>query len=223
MAANTPGNPDEADMNEVPPRREIDAVAMKGLAHPLRMRIWEAFGVHGEATASMLGRLLGESSGATSYHLRQLARFGFVEEVPEQPTARERWWRRYPGGWSMSGFDFMRRPETRPAASFVLDAMMRGREERYRQWLAVVDSDHPRIRAWSEVSYDTTSQVRMTREEAAQLNGELNAVLGRWSPSTLGRTRAARPDTVMVEVQINLFPHLVADPAVEERRHSGTG
>ena len=38
-------------------------------------------------------RRLGESSGSTSYHLRRLAAFGFVEEVPGQSPGRERWWR----------------------------------------------------------------------------------------------------------------------------------
>src|SRR3712207_7836256 len=47
----------------------------------------------GPSTASKLGQRLGESSGSTSYHLRQLAALGFVEEVPGQGTARERWWR----------------------------------------------------------------------------------------------------------------------------------
>ena len=37
----------------------------------------------GPATASMLAERLGESSGATSYHLRQLAAHGFVEDAPE--------------------------------------------------------------------------------------------------------------------------------------------
>src|SRR3712207_8834221 len=47
----------------------------------------------GPSTASRLGQRLGESSGTTSYHLRQLADLGFVEEVSGQGTARERWWR----------------------------------------------------------------------------------------------------------------------------------
>ena len=38
--------------------------------------------LNGAATASQLGRRLGESSGATSYHLRQLARFGSKAEWP---------------------------------------------------------------------------------------------------------------------------------------------
>ena len=46
------------------------------------------------ATASILARRLNESTGATSYHLRELARHGFIEEVPDRGTARERWWQR---------------------------------------------------------------------------------------------------------------------------------
>ena len=48
----------------------------------------------GPSTASMLAREAGESSGATSYHLRALARAGFVEEDPDRGNARDRWWRR---------------------------------------------------------------------------------------------------------------------------------
>jgi DNA-binding transcriptional ArsR family regulator len=48
--------------------------------------------LHGAATASELGRVFGESSGATSYHLRQLERFGFVTAAAEQPSRRERRW-----------------------------------------------------------------------------------------------------------------------------------
>ena len=48
----------------------------------------------GPSTASMLAREAGESSGATSYHLRELAKAGFVEEDPERGNARDRWWRR---------------------------------------------------------------------------------------------------------------------------------
>ena len=74
--------------------REVrDATVLRALAHPLRLRILGALRLDGPATASDLGRRLGESSGATSYHVRQLARHGFVEEVAEEGTARERWWR----------------------------------------------------------------------------------------------------------------------------------
>jgi DNA-binding transcriptional ArsR family regulator len=48
----------------------------------------------GPATATMLAREVGESSGATSYHLRELEKAGFVEEDRDRGNARDRWWRR---------------------------------------------------------------------------------------------------------------------------------
>jgi DNA-binding transcriptional ArsR family regulator len=62
-------------------------------AHPIRLRMFELLR-QGPSTASRLARLLGESSGTTSYHLRLLARAGAIEEAPELGTRRERWWRR---------------------------------------------------------------------------------------------------------------------------------
>jgi DNA-binding MarR family transcriptional regulator len=51
---------------------------------------------HREANSTSLARALGESTGTTSYHLRQLAGQGFVEEVREKSGGRERWWRALP-------------------------------------------------------------------------------------------------------------------------------
>ena len=73
--------------------RILDARAMRGLAHPLRMALLNALRRGGPATASQLAAKLGESSGATSYHLRQLAEHGFVEDAPERGKGRERWWK----------------------------------------------------------------------------------------------------------------------------------
>lgn len=70
----------------------LDARAMRGIAHPLRVRLLAELRMHGPSTATRLGERLGQSSGATSYHLRQLAAYGFVEEVPRD-GGRERWWR----------------------------------------------------------------------------------------------------------------------------------
>ena len=70
-----------------------DPEALRALAHPLRGKLLAALRIDGPATASMLARRYGESSGATSYHLRQLARFGLVEDDPEHEGGRERWWR----------------------------------------------------------------------------------------------------------------------------------
>src|SRR5262245_10864595 len=69
-----------------------DVSAVRALAHPLRLRLLDLLRFEGQSTATRLARRVGESSGATSYHLRQLARFGYVEEA-EGRGGRERWWR----------------------------------------------------------------------------------------------------------------------------------
>ncbi|MFE3546602.1 ArsR/SmtB family transcription factor [Nocardia sp. NPDC059177] len=81
-------------VDEVPGAREIgDPAALRALAHPLRQRILRVLAERGPATATGLGEVLGENSGATSYHLRRLAEYGFVEEAPELGKGKERWWR----------------------------------------------------------------------------------------------------------------------------------
>ncbi|WP_030517619.1 transcriptional regulator [Nocardia sp. NRRL WC-3656] len=78
------------------PQTITDVAVLRLLAHPLRRRIEEQLR-GGPVTATTLAQALGESSGLTSYHLRQLAKYGFVEEVPELATGKERWWRAVPG------------------------------------------------------------------------------------------------------------------------------
>ncbi|MFC8963974.1 ArsR/SmtB family transcription factor [Streptomyces sp. NPDC057094] len=75
-----------------------DLATLKALAQPRRQRILQHLTLHGPATSASLARELGLNTGATSYHLRELARFGFVEEQPEADGhGRERWWRAVPG------------------------------------------------------------------------------------------------------------------------------
>lgn len=66
---------------------------VKALAHPLRVRILGQLRTYGPATASGLASRLGLTSGALSYHLRQLERFGFISEDAARGDNRDRWWR----------------------------------------------------------------------------------------------------------------------------------
>jgi DNA-binding transcriptional ArsR family regulator len=69
-------------------RLELDAAALKALAHPLRVQILRVLELRERASVTTLAAELGESTGATSYHLRQLARHGFVEETDAAAPAR---------------------------------------------------------------------------------------------------------------------------------------
>jgi DNA-binding transcriptional ArsR family regulator len=77
------------------PFKPMRPAQLRALAHPLRLQLLETLGAEGPATASQLARRLGESSGATSYHLRALHKAGMVEEA-ERRNGRERWWQRVP-------------------------------------------------------------------------------------------------------------------------------
>jgi DNA-binding MarR family transcriptional regulator len=71
-----------------------DPGRLKALSHPLRRRILHRLRADGPATSTTIGEVLGANTGTTSYHLRQLEKYGFIEEIPERSTGRERWWRR---------------------------------------------------------------------------------------------------------------------------------
>jgi len=80
--------------NPFGPHERATPAQMRAMVHPLRMRIIDALRNDGPSTASRLAAQLGESSGATSYHLRVLADAGVIEEDPGRGNGRERWWRR---------------------------------------------------------------------------------------------------------------------------------
>ncbi|MEV6344582.1 helix-turn-helix domain-containing protein [Actinoplanes sp. NPDC051851] len=66
---------------------------IRALAHPLRLRLLGELRMHGPATATQLAVGLATNTGATSYHLRQLAEVGLVLDIARPGGGRQRWWR----------------------------------------------------------------------------------------------------------------------------------
>lgn len=188
----------------------VSAQALRGLAHPLRARLLDELRVNGPATATILGRRLGESSGATSYHLRQLSRYGFIENEPGRTGGRERWWRIRPGGWSMPGHEFLSNPETRLVAQTVLGRLYQQRRKRFEDWNTLVRDapEDPAVRRWKGAATDSTSHARMTPEEAGEFAEALNDFLRSWGRRFRGRTPESHPDTDSVQVDAAVFPIL---------------
>ena len=78
--------------------REISKIvpgpqALKALTHPDRLKMLGLLRLEGPQTATGLAARLGLNSGATSYHLRQLAQHGFIEADTERGNKREKWWK----------------------------------------------------------------------------------------------------------------------------------
>src|SRR3984885_6836716 len=76
------------------PLKLTDPRMMRALAHQARIAIWSHLGLRGPATATECAEIAGLSPSACSYHLRTLARYGFVEEdLASAADGRERPWR----------------------------------------------------------------------------------------------------------------------------------
>src|SRR5215207_3257321 len=83
-----------------------DPQALRALAHTGRYAILERLQTRGPATATECAEAAGLSPSACSYHLRLLARHGFVEEdtsegatTGRRSDGRERVWRAVTPGW----------------------------------------------------------------------------------------------------------------------------
>jgi DNA-binding transcriptional ArsR family regulator len=96
-----------------------DPRVLKVVAHPLRVRLLGLLRSDGPATASELARKVGESSGSTSYHLRELFKYGFIEEDPDQHDGRERRWQARHRYTSWNSRELSETPEGREAVKIM--------------------------------------------------------------------------------------------------------
>lgn len=172
---------------------QLDPARLKALAHPMRRLMLRHLNVHGSATSTTLGELLGAKTGTTSYHLRQLEKHGFIEEIPERSTGRERWWRRAPGPRDLrlptAG---QLAPEDRP----VLAEFQRIGMEEDRALFERFPEAYHRDPDWAKGS---RGMGRMTKEEFAEFFDAYIALLLKYSPQGDDATPGARP------IHIRLF------------------
>lgn len=167
------------------------------LHHPVRAALLELLGRVGTVTSTEAARELGGSSGLHSFHLRQLARFGLVEEVPGR-TGRARPWRLVDPAASGPG-----------AGADGLDVLARGLEdESYQRWVAERDRAPERWRhdeAFSQVLYLTPAELR-------GIGAVVRAEIARYRSRE--QSPAHRPPGVApVAVVARLFPLLAPEDA----------
>jgi DNA-binding transcriptional ArsR family regulator len=189
---------------------------LRALAHPLRVRILDELSMYGPLTASGLGERLDESSGATSYHLRQLEKHGLVREDTTKGNARERWWERVPGPISIGDpEEFPLGSAERLASRLVSDEFMRGRAAAFDEFRAQDDAAIPQ--EWARVAVSDTVNLRLTPEQLQSLVQEIDDVLDRYIKAYKTTPSAgSRP----VQLQLNAFPLVRGE---EVRDVSGEG
>ncbi|TDC15182.1 ArsR family transcriptional regulator [Streptomyces sp. 8K308] len=193
---------------KVPPAERVvlDGRGLRALAHPVRVRLVGLLRQHGPATATQLARRLSLNSGATSYHLRQLAAAGFVEEDTERGNARDRWWRAVHQLTAVEPELVEAEPE---AAQVFLQSVAAAHTLRLQQGLNELAT---MPRDWGPAFYLSDVTLRLTPEQARELGRELWAVLERYREEN--RQRADDEGRESVAVQFHVLPEVGDD---EER------
>jgi predicted ArsR family transcriptional regulator len=187
------------------PRPELtvtDPKAMRALAHPLRMALLELFGVSPTLTATQASDALGKSPANCAFHLRTLAKYGFVEEAGGG-RGRERPWRRVHESLSVTA-GRQQDPRARAAAE-VLGSAFRDRWlERIRRAFAA--------RAWpgewDEAATASNSVRFLTPAEAVEVTAELRQIVDRYRDRTYDP--ASRPEGAL-PFDINVFSYPLVD------------
>jgi len=174
-----------------------DVAAVRALAHPLRLRLLDLLRFEGPSTATLLGQRVNESSGATSYHLRQLARYGFIEEAPSR-GGRERLWHYRGRAITLSGgdgsSDHQLLAEILSREAYALDRFLARRE------LAP---------EWDAGSFFASLALRLTRAELDELHQGFDELLAHFRRAG---EEEAPPEARPVRLLAFAYPFLSEEP-----------
>ncbi|MGO4594009.1 ArsR/SmtB family transcription factor [Leifsonia sp. 2TAF2] len=182
----------------------LGMAALRALAHPLRVELMNELSDFGPATASMLAERLGESSGATSYHLRQLAKHDIIVEDTERGSGRERWWRMAPGGVTIGSPETLATPAGREASELISLGWQQNNERRLASFLRRgLDTFGFE---WMEASTLSTSHQELTIEQLAEFGREYYALQERLKEKWKAENAGGDAESKRVQVQFNAFP-----------------
>jgi predicted ArsR family transcriptional regulator len=182
---------------------------MRALSHPVRIALMEMLTIDGPMTATEVGERIGESPTTCSFHLRQLAKYGFVEEAGGG-KGRARPWRMTSIGHNI--------PTPGDAESEVAaDALMRIARSRMLARLETwLETQITYPRKWRVAASESEYVFYLTAEELKQLNDELLAMLRPRFLERLTDPSKRPPGSVPVEMLMFSYPLGLPEPAAGE-------
>jgi hypothetical protein len=185
-----------ADQPAADPRRSLeltDPRALRAVAHPLRLQLIGLLRDQGPLTATQAGQRLGESSQSCWFHLRQLAKYGLVEEAGGG-RGRERPWRATAMSTTLPRVAAT--PEMAAATELFLTVLAERYFEDLMRWLST-KADEPA--EWQQAAVFGDSLLYVTAEELTTLKRDLYALIDRYQervPNRALRPPEARPVTI---------------------------
>ncbi|MFC4057580.1 ArsR/SmtB family transcription factor [Planomonospora corallina] len=184
-----------------------DPRAMRALAHPARLAILNRLRTDGAATATEVAEVVGVTPSAASYHLRMLAKYGFVEDAPARGDGRERLWRRAVGGWSVTP-QADDPPGVREAKDTLIKVVREEAAAEVTRALRNLDREPPE---WQEASIFMRSVLLVEAGEMKRLVERIEELLAPYLVEQ--RRKEGAPEGARVsEAQISLFPRAERRP-----------
>lgn len=158
-----------------------DPRILRAIAHPARNRILSELHAGGSLRAADVARTLDIPANQASFHLRQLAKYGLVEEAPDEARdKRDRVWRMVPDdGISFRSADML----AQPGGDAALEVYQRNaRAWGHRLVDLSLEAEDPHAEKWV---FDAA--LRFTQEELVEFAHEIEALHERWRERTRGR------------------------------------
>ncbi|MET0692597.1 MAG: winged helix-turn-helix domain-containing protein [Propionibacteriaceae bacterium] len=175
---------------------QLDAAALRVLAHPLRSRLLSRLRVDGPATATALADTLNTNTGATSYHLRKLESVGLVADTGEGEGKR-RLWRAATTFHSWNTSDFRHDEDAAAAVGWLERDYIRQLGLKAEQWQ---DASAGWPDEWVDPLGLNDSYVNVTPDQLRELNADLDALMERYRHVGDGDPRARR-------IQVYAYTH----------------
>lgn len=143
-----------------------DPRALRALAHPLRLDLIELLGTAGPLTAAECARRLESTQASCSYHLRQLAKYGYVAEASARDDSRERPWQLIDIRQSWAASD--------PAAAELERVFAQREADRIIAWQ---DARRDQDETWRDAAFLTGASVALTPAELESVRAAMEAVI----------------------------------------------
>lgn len=184
-----------------------DPRVLRAIAHPVRTRILDELAASGPVRAADVARELGIPANQASFHLRQLAKYGLVEEAPEEARdRRDRVWRATSTqGYTVNLSELAQAPGGRAAVEVFKNSKL--------AWMhRVVDRTFAMSKEEGRGVFATSDHaLKLTDDEAHQLRQEIDDLVDAWAKRTRGRD----PDrkTYLLLQVLQPYPDESADPS----------